>query len=47
MKYYTAMKGNLAEKTKEDLNKESQEVEQSIANIFEEILKTIKVDVFN
>lgn len=46
MKYYTAIKGNLKEKTKEQLNSEAQEVEQNIARIFEDILKTIKVDVF-
>jgi F0F1-type ATP synthase membrane subunit b/b' len=47
MKYYTAVKGSLKEKTKEELNKEAEAIEQDIANKFEEILKTIKVDVFN
>lgn len=46
MKYYTAMKGKLSEKTKEQINKEAEEVEQAMAKIFEDILKTITVDVF-
>lgn len=47
MKYYTAVKGNLKEKSKEELNTEAEAIEQDIAQKFEEILKTIKVDVFN
>lgn len=46
MKYYTAVKGNLKEKSKEDLNKEAEAIEQDIAKKFEDILATIKVDVF-
>ncbi len=46
MKYYTAVKGNLKEKSKDELNKEAEAIEQDIANKFEDILKTIKVDVF-
>lgn len=46
MKYYTAIKGNLKEKTKEQINKEAEEIEQDMAKIFESILSTIKVDVF-
>ncbi len=47
MKYYITAKGRLQEKTKEEINKEAEMLEQSIAQKFEEILKTIKVDVFN
>ena len=47
MKYYTAIKGSLQEKSKEDINKEAEIIEQDIAAKFEAILKTIKVDVFN
>jgi len=47
MKYYTAIKGKLQEKTKEAINKEAEEAEQAIAKIFDDILVTIKVDVFN
>jgi len=46
MKYYTAIKGNLQEKTKEEITKEAEEVEKAMAKIFEEILATIKVNVF-
>lgn len=46
MKYYTAVKGNLKEKSKEQINKEAEAIEQDIAQRFEEILKTIKVNVF-
>ena len=46
MKYYTAIKGSLKEKTKEQINKDAEEIEQAIAKIFENILLTIKVDVF-
>lgn len=46
MKYYTAIKGNLKDKTKEEIKKEAETVEKDIAQIFENILKTIKVDVF-
>ncbi len=47
MKYYTAVKGNLAETTKDELNKQAEAIEIDIANKFEDILSTIKVDVFN
>lgn len=46
MKYYTAIKGMLSEKTKEQINKEAEEIEQAMAKKFEAILSTIKVDVF-
>jgi len=46
MKYYTAIKGNLIEKTKEQIDKEAEVVEQAMAKTFEEILSKIKVDVF-
>jgi phosphoglucomutase len=46
MKYYTAVKGSLKEKTKEDIMKEAEAIEVDIAQKFEDILKTIKVDVF-
>ncbi len=46
MKYYTAVKGSLKEKTKEELKAQVKEIEQEIARLFEDILKTIKVDVF-
>lgn len=47
MKYYTNVKGTLQEKTKDDINKEAEVIEKDIARIFEDILKTIKVDVFS
>ena len=46
MKYYTAIKGSLKEKTKEQINKDAEEIEQAIAKIFENILLKINVDVF-
>lgn len=46
MKYYTAVKGSLQEKSKEQLNEEAQTIEQDIAKRFEDILKTINVNVF-
>ena len=46
MKYYTAVKGSLKEKSKEDLMKDAEAIEQDIAKRFEDILPTIKVDVF-
>lgn len=46
MKYYTNVKGMLSEKTKEEIGKEAETLEKSIALTFEEILSTIKVDVF-
>lgn len=47
MKYYTAVKGKLQEKSKEELMKEAEAIEHDIAQKFEEILKTIEVNVFN
>jgi phosphoglucomutase len=46
MKYYTNVKGRLQEKTKEEIMNEAEVLEKSIAEIFENILATIKVDVF-
>ncbi len=46
MKYYTAVKGSLKNKTKEQLDKEAEAIEKAIAQKFDEILSTIKVDVF-
>lgn len=46
MKYYTNVKGMLSDKSKEDLMKEAEHLEQSIAQIFENIISTIEVDVF-
>lgn len=47
MKYYTAVKGNLKEKTKKEIDEEAELIEKDIASKFEAILSTIKVDVFN
>jgi phosphoglucomutase len=47
MKYYTAVKGSLKEKTKDQINLEAEEIELDIAKKFDTILKSIKVDVFN
>lgn len=47
MKYYTAMKGSLQEKTKELINTEAEIAEQAMVKIFESILMKIqKVDIF-
>lgn len=46
MKYYTNVKGRLQEKSKEEIMKEAEELEKSIAGTFEDILSTIKVEVF-
>jgi phosphoglucomutase len=46
MKYYTAIKGSLKEKTKEQINKEAEIMEQAMAKLFEDILNKIKVDVY-
>ena len=46
MKYYTNVKGKLQEKTKAEIMEEAEILEKSIAATFEEILSTIKVDVF-
>jgi len=46
MKYYTAVKGSLKNKTKEQLDKEAEAIEKDIAQKFDAILSTIKVDVF-
>lgn len=47
MKYYSVVKGNLKKQTKEQINKKAEEIEVSIVKIFEDILKTISVSVFN
>ncbi|MDO8482087.1 MAG: phospho-sugar mutase [bacterium] len=46
MKYYTAVRGSLQKKTKEQIDKEAEAVEQAMVNIFEDILSKIKVDVY-
>lgn len=46
MKYYTAIKGSLQEKTKGDIDAEAEAVEVAMAKIFEDILVGVKVDVF-
>lgn len=46
MKYYTNVKGRLEEQSKEEIMDEAEKLEKSIAKIFEDILATIKVDVF-
>ena len=46
MKYYTNVKGRLQEKSKAEIMQEAEILEKSIAATFEEILSTIKVDVF-
>ncbi len=46
MKYYTTIKGDLKEKTKEQINKEAEEIEQAMVKIFEDIFGKVKVDVF-
>lgn len=47
MKYYTSVKGDLNKSTKEVINKQAEAIENDIVKRFEEILSTIKVDVFN
>lgn len=46
MKYYTAIKGTLSEKTKEQIDQEAKSIEESMAAIFEDILNTVKVTVY-
>lgn len=46
MKYYTNVKGKLSEKSKEEIMKEAETLEQAIAKIFEDILATVQVNVF-
>lgn len=46
MKYYTAIKGRLQEKTKAALDAEAEEVEVAMAKIFEDILSGVVVNVF-
>lgn len=46
MKYYTAIKGNLKEKKKEQINKEAEIIEQAMISTFEDIIGKIKVNVF-
>lgn len=47
MKYYTAVKGDLKKETKKEINKKAEKIEISIVKIFEDILKTINVNIFN
>jgi phosphoglucomutase len=47
MKYYTAVKGKLQDKTKKQIDIEAEAIEKDMVNIFEDIIKTIKVDVFS
>lgn len=46
IKYYTAVKGNLKEKKKEQINKEAEIIERAMVIIFEDIIGKIKVNVF-
>lgn len=46
MKYYTSLKADLQKVTKEQINGEAEKLEQATAQIFEDILLKIKVDVF-
>jgi phosphomannomutase len=46
MKYYTMVKGRLQEKSKQEIMQEAATLEKSIAEIFENILKRTKVEVF-
>ena len=46
MKYYTNVKGRLNEKSKDEIMAEAEVLEKAIAQIFEDILSTVTVDVF-
>ncbi len=46
MKYYTNVKGKLSEKSKDEIMAEAEVLEKAIAQIFEDILSTVTVDVF-
>ena len=46
MKYYTAIKGSLKEKKKEQIDKEAEILEQAMVRIFEDILGKIKINIF-
>ena len=46
MKYYTNVKGQLSEKSKGEIMREAELLEQAIAKIFEDILATVQVNVF-
>lgn len=46
MKYYTAVKGSLKEKKKEQIDKEAEILEQAMVIIFEDILGKIKINIF-
>ncbi len=46
MKYYTAIKGSLQERTKEQIDEEAKKIEESMVSIFENILSTIKITVY-
>lgn len=45
IKYYTAVKGNLKEKKKEQINKEAEVIEQAMVKIFENILSKINMNI--
>ena len=46
MKYYSCLKGYLDKTTKEQLNDDAEVVEKDIVKAFEDVLATVKVDVF-
>ncbi|MEK7570724.1 MAG: phospho-sugar mutase [Patescibacteria group bacterium] len=46
MKYYTAIKGSLNEKTKGQINSDAEDLEQAITKVFENIIEKIKVNIF-
>ncbi len=46
MKYYTAIKGRIQEKTKAAIDAEAEQVEVAMAKIFEDILSEVVVNVF-
>ena len=47
MKYYTSIKGDLAKKTKEEIESEAKQIEQDMVKTFEKILSTTHVNVFD
>jgi phosphomannomutase len=46
MKYYTAVKGRLQEKSKSEIDAEAESIEKAMVKIFEDILAGVVVDVF-
>lgn len=46
MKYYTALKADLARTSKEQINQEAEAVENAMVKVFEDILSTVVVNVF-